>query len=101
MDTVDKLKYLRKSNNLTQEDVAKKIGTTGSNYSQYESKEQTFTIEHIKKLATLYGVTISYLLDDNNDKEILLSKEELNKLIEAKNVIEKIEKSYSPKYDKK
>lgn len=101
MDTVDKLKYLRKSNNLTQEEVAKKIGTTGSNYSRYESKEQTFTIEHIKKLATLYGVTISYLLDDNNDKEILLSKEELNKLIEAKNVIEKIEKSYSPKYDKK
>lgn len=97
MDTVDKLKYLRKMNKYTQDEVAKKIGTSGSNYSRYESKEQTFTIDHIKKLALLYGVTVSYLLDNDDKQEIILSKEDLNKLIEAKNVIEKIEKSYTPK----
>ena len=49
MNTLTKIKNLRKSHKYTQSFVAKYIGTSGPNYSRYESGERKFTIEHIKK----------------------------------------------------
>lgn len=92
MKTLEKIKYLRKSKKLTQNEVARAIGTSGPNYSRYESGEWNFTIEHIKKLASFYDVSISYLLDDENKNEILISKEDYQKLKEASDVIIKIGK---------
>ena len=93
MNTLEKIKYLRKTNGLTQQEVAKAIGTSGPNYSRYESGEWNFTVEHIKKLASFYNVSISYLLNDEIKDNILISKEDFKKLIEASNVIMKIERS--------
>ena len=90
MNTLTKIKNLRKSHKYTQNFVAKHIETSGPNYSRYESGERNFTIEHIKKIASLYDVSISYLLDEEDDNYII-TKEQFNKLIEAKKVIEEIE----------
>lgn len=93
MKTLEKIKYLRKSKGLTQNEVAKAIGTSGPNYSRYESGERNFTIEHIKKLASYYDVSISYLLDEEEKNEILISKDDYEKLKEASDVIIKIGKT--------
>ena len=94
METLEKIKYLRKQSKKTQNEVAKAIGTSGPNYSRYESGEWKFTIEHIKALAKLYNVSISYLVnEDNND--IVISKDQLDILIKAKNVISDIESAYT------
>lgn len=90
MELNEKVKYLRKTNKLTQEKMAKIIGTKGSNYSRYESGEQSFTIEHIKKISSYFNVSLTYLLDDN-PKEILMTEHQFKKLIEAKKIIEEIE----------
>lgn len=90
MNTLEKIKFLRKSNKYTQEFVAKNLGTSAPNYSRYESGERKFTIDHIKNLAKLYNVSLSYLLDDNSNS-IAISQQDFEKLKEAKNVIEKIE----------
>lgn len=91
MNTLEKIKFLRKTHKYTQEFVAKEIGTSGPNYSRYESGEWKFTIDHIKKISFLYGVSISYLLDDITD-DIVITKEQFNILLRAKEVIEEIEK---------
>lgn len=93
-----RIKELRKSHKYTQEYVGKVIGTSGSNYSRYESGELIFNIEHLKKLTELYGVTLSYLLEDET-KDIVLSKEQLNTLIKAKDVIIDLERMNN-KHDK-
>ena len=49
MNTLEKIKFLRKSNKYTQEFVAKNLETSAPNYSRYESGEWKFTIDHIKK----------------------------------------------------
>lgn len=48
MNTLEKIKFLRKSNKYTQEFVAKNPETSAPNYSRYESGEWKFTIDHIK-----------------------------------------------------
>lgn len=90
---MNKIKTLRIKNNLTQKEIAEVLGTSGSNYSRYESGEWNFTIKHLKALAKFYDVSVSYLVDDEND-DILISKEDLEILIKAKNVISKLEKAY-------
>lgn len=94
MNTLEKIRYLRFMNKYTQSDVADKIGIGRSNYCQYESGKWNFTIEHIKKIATLYNVSISYLVDDNVS-DINITKSDLEKLIEASEVINKINESYN------
>ena len=80
---MNKIKTLRIKNNLTQKEIAEVLGTSGSNYSRYESGQWNFTIKHLKGLAKFYNVSVSYLVDDEND-DILISKEDLEILIKAK-----------------
>lgn len=94
MELREKLKYLRKLNGFTQEKVAKAIGTSAPNYSRYESGEWNFTIEHVKKLANFYNVSINYLFDLEDKKEILITPEQLETLIQTKKVIEDIINQY-------
>ncbi len=94
MNLLEKLKYLRKINGFTQEQVAKAIGTSGANYSRYENGEQNFTIQHIKKLAEYYNVSISYLFDSESKEQVLITEDQLKILIDTKKVIEDIIKQY-------
>lgn len=93
MNTLEKIKYLRLKNNKTQKEVANAIGINKSNYCNYENGKWRFTIEQVNKIAKFYNVSVSYLVDEEN-KEITITEEELLKLIEAKNVISKIEETY-------
>lgn len=93
MNTLEKIKFLRKTHKLTQEKIANILGTSAPNYSRYESGEWKFTIEHVKKLASYYKVSIAYLLDDEETTNlILITQEDYNKLKEASDVIIKIDK---------
>lgn len=93
MDALEKIKFLRKTNKLTQAQVATAIGISGPNYSRYESGEWNFTIKHILKLAHFYNVSVSYLLNENEKDEITISLNDYKKLKEASDVIIKIGKA--------
>lgn len=60
----DKIKHLRKSMNLTQEQICKKIGIAQSTLGMIESNRRPAGRKTLKKLADFFGVTIDYLLDD-------------------------------------
>ena len=66
-EVADKLKWHRYTNSLLQKDVAHKVGINRSTYVHYEeSGRDYYPIEIMQKLAILYGVDVTELLDEFN-----------------------------------
>ncbi len=62
MDYVKRIRDLREDNDLTQEDVARILGTSQTMYARYERGANELPIRHLIKLADYYGVTTDYIL---------------------------------------
>ena len=56
----DKLKTLRKSQKLTQQAVADKVGITRATISNYEINRRTPHLKDLQRLAEFYGVGLDY-----------------------------------------
>ncbi len=56
-----KLKELRESNKLTQQDVGKIINVTQGAYNLYEKQEREISIKNLIILANYYNVSLDYL----------------------------------------
>lgn len=65
---MNKLKFFRKKNNYSQEDVAKKLGLQGSAISKYECGRVPLTDDVIIKLCDLFNCTADELLGYNDKK---------------------------------
>lgn len=91
---MNNLKKLRKLKNLKQAEIGKILGIEQSTYAKYERGEIPLNEEYAKKLANYYNVSVSYLLDDNN-KEIVITLDQFNELLKARNTINQIEKIYT------
>lgn len=61
----EKLKMLRSRYNLSQKEVADKLGVSPSIISGYETGERTPSTENILALSHLYHCTTDYLLENN------------------------------------
>lgn len=71
------LKKIRQDNNLTQEELAKKIDTSRSNIANYENNKNMPSVDILDKLSKMFNVSIDYLLgksDIRNPEEIDNSK---------------------------
>ena len=62
----DKIRYLRKHQELTQAEVADGINILQSTYSNYEQGTREPDFETLKKLANFFDVSIDYLLENDN-----------------------------------
>lgn len=56
------LKKLRQDNNLTQDELAKKIDTSRSNIANYENDKNMPSVDILEKLSKLFDCTTDYLL---------------------------------------
>lgn len=81
MTNGERIKYLREKKGLTQKDVATKLGLEPAAISKYELDMREPNIEAIKKLATLFNVSIDYLLGRTSN--VLVSIEEIKELLET------------------
>lgn len=64
-----KLKRLRENLEITQTEAAARIGVSNGHISALEAgKMENFTVTPVIKLACLYGVTVPYLMDGNQDE---------------------------------
>lgn len=63
----DKILTLRKQMGLSQQQLAKQIGTSGPIVGRYERGEMTPSVEVAKKLADVFGVTLDYLVDSTGN----------------------------------
>jgi transcriptional regulator with XRE-family HTH domain len=70
------LKKIRQDNNLTQEELAKKINSSRSNIANYENEKNMPSIEILEKLSKTFNVSIDYLLGKTEIRNI----EELKKI---------------------
>ncbi len=99
---MNKVKFLRELNNLTQKDVAEKLFMEQHTYSRYESDPSKLTQQHYQELSKLYAVPVEVL--KNEEPFIVItnttngyiqtqfnhSKELIDKIIESKNETIKI-----------
>lgn len=62
----EKLKKLRNDNNLTQEQLAEKIYVTRTAISKWETDNGYPSIDSLKELSKLFGITIDELISDQD-----------------------------------
>lgn len=67
------LKKIRIENNLTQEELAKKINTSRSNIANYENDKNMPSIDILEKLSKIFGCSIDYLLGKTTENSISIS----------------------------
>lgn len=65
MSLSKKIFELRKAGNLSQEQLAEKIGISRQSISKWESGESVPEIERLVELSKIFDVTIDYLVKDN------------------------------------
>lgn len=59
---MDKLRALREDNELTQEQVAKVLGTSQTMYARYERGANELPIRHLVALCRLYNISADEIL---------------------------------------
>ena len=69
----EKLKILRKSKHLTQQQVADRIGVSKAMISAYETDSKLPSIEIFVRLSRLYGTTVDYLICVDSPKYLDIS----------------------------
>jgi transcriptional regulator with XRE-family HTH domain len=86
----EKITLLRKKNNLSQPDVALKVGVTRDTIGKYERNDIIPTVEKAKKIADTFGVTLDFLMSTDleepkniMDKEMSSRIQELNRLTDS------------------
>ena len=67
VETANRLQMLRKKNNLSQEELAEKIGISRQAVSKWERAEASPDTDNLILLAKLYGVTLDELLRTESD----------------------------------
>lgn len=72
------LKKLRQDNNLTQDELAKKIDTSRSNIANYENDKNMPSVDILEKLSKLFDCTTDYLLGKSDIRNP--EKNDLDKL---------------------
>lgn len=64
----EKIKLLREKRGLTQEELAEKIGVSKSSISQWENGMKEPRMGMIQKVADLFGVTKSYIIENETQE---------------------------------
>ena len=62
MDYIKIMRDLREDNDLTQQEVAKILGTSQTMYARYERGANELPIHHLIKLCQLYNVSSDFML---------------------------------------
>lgn len=75
MDFSEKLLTLRKSNNLTQEQLAESLGVSRQSVSKWEGGQAIPELDKIVALSSLFHVTTDYLLKSSEIDELSVKAE--------------------------
>ncbi len=63
-----RIRNLREDADLTQKELAEKLGMSQTGYSKYETGENDIPTAILIKLREIYGVSIDYILGVDNNK---------------------------------
>jgi len=77
MTLAEKIKHLRQEKHWTQKELADKIEVNSKQVSAYERGASYPSVEGLLKLATLFDVSLDYLVFDKGEGKIALKDREL------------------------
>ena len=66
MTLSNRIRKIREAYDLTQVEVADRIGCTGSTYGEFERNADNASIKTLLKISLAIGVSLSFLIDRNN-----------------------------------
>ncbi len=75
----EKIKNLRDEFEITQSELAKKLGCTRSAFSLWEINKNTIPLYYLNKLSNILNVNIDYLVDLSDEKIIKFKKTEIDR----------------------
>ena len=78
----DKLIRLRKDNNLTQDELAKKLKISRSAVANYEKGIREPNFEMLENIADCFNISIAELLNDDQASRLLMYYEKLKPIID-------------------
>lgn len=93
-----KLVELRKKNNLSQEEVAEKIGVTRQTISKWELDETSPDLKSTKELAVLYHISIDELVGNEAPRIKRVEKETDDKFLKKEKYYKKVGFSFIGSY---
>lgn len=67
---LERIRNLREDKDLTQTDIAKILNCSQRVYSDYECGKVAISVENLMVLANYYDVSLDYLTDRTNKKEM-------------------------------
>ena len=65
-----KLKTLRQKKDFNQTEVGNAVDTHYSHIGRYENDQQMPSVETLKKIANLFGVSVDYLINDETEMTV-------------------------------
>ena len=84
MNNGERITKLRKQQNLSQDELAKKAGVSRTIIGNYERNANTPSIEVLLKLARVFNVSVDFLIGEGElssyDKEVLKRIEDIERL---------------------
>lgn len=81
-----RIRDLREDNDLTQSEIAKKLGIKRSTYAMWELGDTNFPIEKLILVAKIYRTNVEYLLSLNYNKSEVSYDEDINQKTIANNL---------------
>lgn len=104
----DKIKSLRKSKKINQQQLADSVNLSRSAIGMIEANKNGASSEKLKEIADFFEVTVDYLLSDDENSEAinkkerdysLTIKEQENIDIEAQKILDELSMSFSKNKD--
>lgn len=72
MEIGDRIRYLRRKANLTQTELARKLGVVTSTVGFWETNKREPDLNAIVKMSEMFNVSADYLLNNYNDNTIMI-----------------------------
>ena len=69
MDYIRIMRDLREDADLTQQEIASRLGTSQTMYARYERGANELPIHHLLKLCEIYDVSSDYLLGKDKERK--------------------------------
>jgi transcriptional regulator with XRE-family HTH domain len=77
MNTGLKIKALRLEKKLEQTELADLMGMSSNMVSMYELGKKTPSLKAIQKMANVFGVSVNYFLDEENNNDLPVTNESI------------------------
>lgn len=76
----DRIKYLREELELTQSEMAKRIGCKRSAYSLWELNKNTIPLYYLNQISNIFSINIDFLVGLSNNRNQKFNKMEIDKI---------------------